>query len=168
MKRIILASAMLLVTACGSPSSGTAGAAPTSSPTDVAPAAKPAPPVEAAPVAAASPAADEAIQDGLTEMAGAWEVAAVRVKPSDVQALTEDDPTDMGAVLDVSRDRLAWRPRKEGTFSDVCTGPRLTLDGQISCKDGEFGPPGALLAMQGERLRLDWYDGATLELRRAK
>lgn len=171
MKRIILTSAMLLLAACGSPSGGTAGASATTAASPAAPtapAAEPTPAAETVPVAAASPAADEQLHDGLTEMVGTWKVAAVRVKPSDVQALTENDPTDMGAVLDISRDRLSWRPREEGTFSDACTGPKLTLDGQVSCKEGEFGPPGAQLVAKGDRLQLDWYDGATLELRRER
>lgn len=170
MKLPALASAMLLLAACGSPSSGTAGATSTTTASPTArifPVSAPTPVAAATPVVAASPATDE-VYDGLTEMVGTWKVTAVHVKPSDVQALVENDPTDMGAMLDIARDRLSWRPPTEGTFSDVCAQPRLTPDGQIACKDGEFAPPGAHMIAQRDRLKLDWYDGATLELRRQR
>ena len=48
----------------------------------------------------------------------------------------------------------------------MCGGPRLTLDGQVSCRDGAFGPPGARLVAAGDGIDLDWYDGATLRLKR--
>ncbi|RYY17540.1 MAG: hypothetical protein EON55_01930 [Alphaproteobacteria bacterium] len=112
------------------------------------------------------PAPADQGDDGLAALAGSWEVKAVHVRPGDVQALSANDPADMGAILNISRDRLAWQPHDGGTFADVCTKPRLTLDGQVSCATGQFGPPGIRLVPQDDGLRLDWYDDATLILQR--
>ncbi|MFD1950397.1 hypothetical protein ACFSGX_06415 [Sphingomonas arantia] len=88
----------------------------------------------------------------LRALAGAWRVTAVHVDTAGVHALDEDDPADMGAVLDIGVDRLAWRPRKGGFFSDVCTGPALAADGTVTCREGAFGPPDLRLAVVGERI----------------
>lgn len=168
MKHSILAGALLLLAACGPQSNGAAGATATAAPAARAPEATTPPMAEPVSPIQTSPAAETQADDGLDALAGSWKVAAVKVKPGDVQALSENDPSDMGAVLDISRDRLAWRPREEGNFSDVCNGPRLTLDGQVSCRDGQFGPPGAQMVLKGDRLQLDWYDDAALELRRER
>jgi len=103
---------------------------------------------------------------GIAAIAGSWTVTAVRLTPGDVQALVPNDPSDMGAVLDISADQLAWRPRQTGTFGDACTAPQLTGDGQIVCGTTNFGPPGARLSRHTETLTLAWYDGAILELTR--
>lgn len=143
-------------TATVAPTAVTATPAPSSAPVADPPAAE-----------AATPVAAQG-DDGLAALAGRWKVTAVHVQPGEVQALVENDPADMGAVLEISRERLSWQPHDGGTFTDVCTGPRLTLDGQVSCTSGDFGPPGARLVAQGDTVQLDWYDGAMLNLTRAR
>jgi hypothetical protein len=107
-------------------------------------------------------------QAKLADIAGRWEVTAVRLRPGLVQALTDDDPGYMGAVLEISSQRLAFVVKKQGgTFDDVCVGPQW--DGaRVHCASGAFGPPGSALSGLGEQLRLDWYDNAILTLRRAR
>ena len=106
----------------------------------------------------------------MTDISGTWKVVAVEVVPNRVQALSENDPAYIGAILDISARRVAWRaadrdPR--ATLFDVCTAPRLLPDGTIHCAAASFfGPPGAELAIADGRLRLDWYDGGRLILQR--
>jgi hypothetical protein len=83
------------------------------------------------------------------------------------QALRTNDPADLGAVLDITPDRLSWRPGKGDSFSDICDGPRMTSGGAIVCAKGVFGYPGATLTVAGNRMRLEWYDNAILTLERA-
>ncbi|MBB5728680.1 hypothetical protein [Sphingomonas prati] len=92
----------------------------------------------------------------------------MRADTAGVHALDQNDPADMGAVLDIGADRLAWRPRKAGFFSDVCTGPRLEADAAVTCREGAFGPPDLRLAVVGERIEFGWYDGARLVLERVR
>lgn len=121
-------------------------------------------------LAASIPAVCRAQSASVTDISGTWKVVAVEVVPNRVQALSENDPAYMGAILDISAQRVAWRaadrdPR--ATLSDLCTAPRLLPDGTIHCVAGSFfGPPGAKLAIADGRLRLDWYDGGRLILRR--
>lgn len=121
-------------------------------------------------VSSPSPTPPEPVSTALSleSLAGAWQVAAVQVSTEGVQALSENDPADMGAVLDIAPDRLAWRPREGGGFEDVCTTPQLAADGRVTCGDGAFGPPGTRMARAGDRLEFDWYDGARLVLERMK
>jgi len=106
----------------------------------------------------------------VTDLSGTWKVVAVDVTPGRVQALSESDPAYMGAIIDISAQRLAWRaagsdPR--ATLSDVCTAPRVLPGGAIHCAPGGvFGPPGATLVVADGRLRLDWYDGGRLILQK--
>ena len=98
--------------------------------------------------------------------AGTWRVTAVRLRPARAQALQPDDPAYMGAVLEASPARLAWRVKpKGGTLGDVCQGPRLKA-GAVTCASGSFGPPGAHVEVKPDELDLDWYDNAQLALRR--
>ena len=148
----LIAAAALLLAGCGQQADAGANAAAHADATTTATVADPAP---------APPPA------GLSALAGAWTVTAVHVDTSGVSALSENDPADMGAVLDVSPGKLAWRPHPAGgTFDDACTGPSLAADGTVACRDGQFGPPGAHLVRQGGGLRLDWYDGGVLILHR--
>ena len=121
-------------------------------------------------VSSPSPTPPEPVSTALSleSLAGAWQVTAVHVGTEGVQALSENDPADMAAVLDIALDRLAWRPREGGGFEDVCTTPRLAPDGRVTCGEGTFGPPDMRLARVGDRLVFDWYDGARLVLERVK
>jgi hypothetical protein len=101
----------------------------------------------------------------LNRLTGAWRVTAVDLQPGgEVQALIKNDPSDMGAILDISTERLKWRPGKGSTFSDVCEGPFLEPDATLACTKGNFGYAGATLKAVGPRLRLEWYDNAILTL----
>lgn len=105
---------------------------------------------------------------GIRSLTGAWRVVAVRVAPSPVQALSENDPSYMGAVLDVTPAELSWRqPYKVSSLSYRCDRPRLER-GTLSCRTGDFGPPGSHLKRTGRRLSLDWFDGGTLILERVR
>ena len=140
-RRLACAAALLCLCACG-PAGGGASARP-----------------------APRPAASPAPATGLAALAGDWQVGAVHVDPDGVQALSENDPAYMGAVLAISPGRLSWRPHPAGgTLSDVCDGPDLSADGAVHCRSGAFGPPGAKLAKTAGGLTLTWYDGATLTL----
>jgi hypothetical protein len=101
----------------------------------------------------------------LSRLTGAWRVTAVDLQPGkDIQALTKNDPADMGAILDISTERLKWRAGKGSAFSDVCEGPFLEPDATLACTKGNFGYAGATLKVVGPRLRLEWYDNAILTL----
>jgi hypothetical protein len=102
----------------------------------------------------------------LSRAAGLWRVITVELKPAPLQALGPNDPADLGAILEISPNRLSWRPGKGDAFSDVCEAPQLTCDGEISCAKGFFGYPGATLKIINSRIRLEWYDNAILTLDR--
>lgn len=105
--------------------------------------------------------------DGLGPLLGSWQVTGVTVAPSPVQAVTPDDPSLMGALLDVTRDRLSWRaPHRSTSLETSCDMPRLVRRA-ILCRSGSFGPPGSRVTRRGDTLTLPWYDGATLRLTRA-
>jgi len=177
MKTMTGLAAILLLYACGSGRANsndavaaTANETPTTAaPGEATPAVDPAatPPVSSTPTDAS--AADTA-GEGKTrveELAGNWRVVGVRVAPGPVQAVSDDDPVLMGAVLSISPERLAWKPHKGGFFTDSCPGPQIGPDDSIGCAEGQFGPPDAHLTGDGVRLKLDWYDGAILTLARA-
>lgn len=107
-------------------------------------------------------------QPSMSDLLGAWRVVSVEVADGPVQALRKNDPSDMGAVLDIMPDRLSWRPRKSHSSSDVCEGPRLSLSGTVTCAKGVFGYAGATMKKIGKRLLLEWYDGAILTLERER
>jgi hypothetical protein len=103
-----------------------------------------------------------------SRLAGAWRVVKVDLEPATVQALRENDPEDMGAILEITPDRLSWRPGKGKAFTDVCDGPSLATDGSVACDTGVFGYAGAKLKIIGSRIRLGWYDNAILTLERVR
>jgi hypothetical protein len=90
----------------------------------------------------------------------------VELRPGRVQALLVDDPEYMGAVLDISDQRLAWRPHKGGTLDEVCLLPSLER-GKLRCAS-VFGPPGFEMTVSDQRIVLLWYDNANLVLRRKR
>jgi hypothetical protein len=101
----------------------------------------------------------------ISRLTGAWRVTAVDLQPGgEVQALIKNDPADMGAILDISTERLKWRSGKGSAFSDVCEEPFLEPDATLACTKGNFGYAGATLKVVGPRLRLEWYDNAILTL----
>ncbi len=146
MKTITALAAMMLLYACGSEPSNVS---------------------EAVAVAANdTPTAPAEEKTRVEELAGNWRVVGVRVAPGPVQAVSDDDPALMGAVLSISPERLAWKPHEGGFFTDTCPGPQIGADNSIGCAEGRFGPPEAHLVSEGVQIKLDWYDGAILTLSR--
>lgn len=107
---------------------------------------------------------------------GSWEVTAVAVEDSPVQALIVDDPSYMGAVLEIGEDSLIWtkgtdeRPI-DPTIDNCDAGPVYAdSDGSytITCGEEGWGPgDGAVLTPKGDdELTLEWYDGGILTLKR--
>jgi hypothetical protein len=176
MKTMTALAAMLLLHGCGSgPTNGndatttTANETPaTAAPEEATPAVDPADPpgVSSTPMDASAGDIPGEEQARVEELAGNWRVVGVRVAPGPVQALSDDDPALMGAVLAISPERLAWQPHKGGFFTDTCPEPQIGPDGNIGCAEGQFGPPEAHLTSKGVRIQLDWYDGAILTLAR--
>lgn len=107
-------------------------------------------------------------RNALTPLLSAWKVVGVDVADAPVQAVVRDDPTLLGAVLEVTPTRLSWRSPHRNTSLDAnCDAPRL-IAGAIRCRNGSFAPPGARLTQRGNSLTLPWYDGATLRLSRER
>jgi len=102
----------------------------------------------------------------ISSLIGAWEVVGVKLRPGRVQALRENDPEYMGAILDISLERMQWRPHAGGTLDEVCNSP-LIVDEFIKCS-GKFGPPGVVLAVKDGGLLFRWYDNGDLFLQRKR
>ncbi|MBP7242494.1 MAG: ABC transporter permease [Amaricoccus sp.] len=107
-----------------------------------------------------------------TSALGTWTVTKVETDPSmPVTAVAPDDPSYLGAVLSVTSARIAWNAGKSngrGTYDD-CVAPRFTggRDGiAVTCAGTAWGPGAVLTPVTGDKLRLDWYDGAVLILTR--
>jgi hypothetical protein len=171
MKTMTALAAMLFLHACGSAPADGNDAVAASQPRA---AAETAAPVETGATPANSSTPIPAAEDDATgqektrveELAGNWRIVRVRAAPGPVQAVSDDDPNLMGAVLSISPDRLTWKAHKGGFFTDTCPGPQIGPDDSIGCAEGQFGPPEAHLTGEGSQLRLDWYDGAILTLSR--
>jgi len=106
-------------------------------------------------------------QATLGQLSGQWVVDSVQLRRATAQALTADDPNYIGAVLEVSGQRLAWVYRPGGELDDTCIGPRWN-GAVVECIVGSFGPSGSALTYMGDQLRLEWYDNAILTLQRVK
>jgi hypothetical protein len=99
-------------------------------------------------------------------LSGYWKVTEVNPASGAVKAPNSTDPAYVGAILEVSKDWMAWRPHKGGgNLSDVCMAPHV-LQGALQCSYGSFGPKGARLTLENGRLLLDWYDDTKLVLQR--
>jgi len=117
-------------------------------------------------IGCAAPAAARSVDD-LGPLLGTWRVTGVVVASSPVQAHVVDDPSLMGGLLEVTRDRVSWRAPHRATSLDAsCETPRIVC-GAILCRNGSFGPPGTRATRRGDTLTLPWYDGSTLRLTRA-
>jgi hypothetical protein len=106
-------------------------------------------------------------QTTLADLHGQWVVVGLELRLATVQALDVDDPSYMGAVLEVSGARLSWSYRPGGELDDVCVGPSWS-GSVVGCVIGSFGPDGAMFEYMGDRLRLEWYDNAILTLQRVQ
>ena len=109
---------------------------------------------------------DRSAPPAVAELAGRWRVTGVAVAEGPVSAVSVDDPALMGAVLSITPERLAWEPHDGGFFTDRCPEPQIGPDGSVGCGEGQFGPPDMRIVRTGDRLRIDWYDGAILTLSR--
>lgn len=119
---------------------------------------------------------------------GQWNVTQARLTDpaARVQAFGDAQLAAMkGLRLAISRHSAAWSggllasdPAAYSSFRQVCADPRPRERGNaggvaLSCADGKpFGPPEAngqpTLQLEGDnQLVLRWFDGVTLELRRA-
>lgn len=112
------------------------------------------------------------------ELVGDWEVTAVAVDDSGIQALVKDDPAYMGAVLSIGEESLVWtkgtdtRPI-DPAIDDCAEGANFALmDGAytVACGTGAWGPgDGAVITLLGEdEITVDWYDGGLLTLTRSE
>jgi hypothetical protein len=103
----------------------------------------------------------------LPEIVGNWKVSSVIVLPGPTpeHVLNANDPIYVDAVVEISKDWMAWRPRKGGDFGDVCMAPKL--DGfALKCSYGTFGPKDAKVALFNGLLIVGWYDNVQLVLQR--
>lgn len=122
-----------------------------------------------------------------TDMVGVWRVVAVTVNSDGMQALQDNDPAYMGAVVRFDPDKIAWikgttaRPVDPAT-DDCDMPPRLSpaiarntdtvfqVDGGFNVMCGEYGwgPTAVLLPGEGGAVSLYWHDNAILTLKREK
>ena len=118
-------------------------------------------------------------------MIGTWRVARVTVNSDGMQALQDDDPAYMGAVVQFSADKIVWLKgtdkRPIDAENDNCSAaPRLSpatarntetvfqVDGgfNVICGSYGWGPTAVLLPDSGGTVLLYWYDNGILTLKR--
>jgi hypothetical protein len=121
------------------------------------------------------------------DLVGTWKVAAVVVNSDGMQALMDDDPQFMGAVVEFSPDKIVWlkgttlRPIDPET--DNCHMPLsltsagadnpdtlLRIDGgfNIFCGDRGWGPGAVAVPIDSSTVALYWYENGILTLKREK
>jgi len=131
------------------------------------------------------------------DLIGTWEARAVRVfsNPGAVVSLSDDDPKYLGVVVAFEPDRIVWlkgteeRPSRE---LDTCDKPTIAalnapptdpfdvvhrdhgsyekIPGGYAARCGEkpWGPGAVVKGVSADNVRLYWYDGAILTLKRVK
>lgn len=116
---------------------------------------------------------------------GTWQVDAVHVDTSGVQAVVDNDPKYMGAEVTFSADNILWTkgtPQQPiDAASDNCQHtPTLTSasendpeDGyqiaggfNVICGDQPWGPNAVITLPKNDRMTLYWYDGAILSMKK--
>ncbi|CCG88865.1 hypothetical protein [Erwinia piriflorinigrans] len=124
-----------------------------------------------------------------TRLEGTWQVDAVRVNDSPVQAVVVNDPQYMEAKVTFSADNIVWntgtqqRPT-EPTIDNCQQKPRLVpirkseaengyqvANGfNILCGANPWGPgTGAVMTLsENGKMTLYWYDGAILSLKKVR
>lgn len=103
---------------------------------------------------------------------GTWTVTAVETDPSmPVTGVGDDDPSYMGAKLTISRGAITWNTAAtdgRGTY-DACSSPRFAPFARgvvVTCGGEPWGPEATLVPASGNELRLPWFDGGILVLKR--
>lgn len=103
---------------------------------------------------------------------GTWTVAAVETDPSmPVTAVGDNDPAYMGAKLTISRGAIRWdtaATNGQGTY-DACPSPRFAPFAKgvvVTCGGQPWGPDATLVPASGGEIRLPWFDGGILVLKR--
>ena len=122
-----------------------------------------------------------------TDVIGTWRVTRVTVNSDGMQALHDDDPAYMGAVVQFSENKIVWlkgtAKRPIDPENDSCdTAPRLSpatarntetvfqVDGgfNVMCGSYGWGPTAVLLAGNDGTVSLYWHDNGILTLKREK
>lgn len=120
-----------------------------------------------------------------TMLEGSWRVDAVHVDSSGVQAVVDNDPQYMGAVVTFSADHILWEKgtsqRPIDPATDNCLkSPTLTPAGEndpeqgyqvvggfnVICGNEPWGPGAVVTVPVNDTLTLYWYDGAILSLKK--
>lgn len=103
---------------------------------------------------------------------GTWTVAAVETDPSmPITGVGVNDPAYMGAKLTIARDAIRWNTAAangQGTY-DACPAPRFAAAATgvvVTCGGQPWGPDATLVPVASGELRLPWYDGGILVLKR--
>lgn len=116
---------------------------------------------------------------------GSWRVDAVHVDSSGVQAVVDNDPQYMGAVVTFSASNILWEKgtsqRSIDPATDNCLkSPTLTPAGEndpeqgyqvaggynVMCGSDPWGPGAVVTLPVNDTLTLYWYDGAILSLKK--
>ncbi|WP_168400904.1 hypothetical protein [Erwinia amylovora] len=120
-----------------------------------------------------------------SSLQGTWQIEAVKVVDSPVQAVGDDDPRYMGAEVTFSADKIVWTkgtPQRQidPTIDDCQHKPTLTAIGindpeqgyqvtggfNVRCGAEPWGPGAVVTLPQKGKMTLYWYDGAILLLKK--
>jgi hypothetical protein len=119
-------------------------------------------------------------------LSGKWQVTGVAVKdtPSGIQALVDNDPQYMGAVVQFQADKIVWlkdtKTRPIDPEIDNCTQtPKLTSADHNDDDDGGPVPGGynimcgndswgIVVPVSADRIKVYYYDNGILMLQRKK
>lgn len=119
-----------------------------------------------------------------TKLQGSWTVDAVAVPDEGVQALVDNDPQYMGAVVDFAADKIEWTKGTEtrpiDPSIDNCTSPPtlkpwapdpdavdetpIENGFTVMCGDDEWG---TVVPVDDTTVHLYWYDNGVLTLKRS-
>ncbi|NNS09616.1 hypothetical protein [Erwinia sp. JH02] len=116
---------------------------------------------------------------------GIWHVDAVHVDSTGIQAVMENDPQYMGAVVTFSSNKIMWSQGSAQRTIDPATDnclkrPTLTSADEndpedsyqvaggynVICGDEPWGPGAVVTAPVNDTLTLYWFDGAILVLKK--
>ncbi|CAO98245.1 hypothetical protein [Erwinia tasmaniensis] len=122
-----------------------------------------------------------------SSLQGTWQVDAVKVADSPVQAVVDNDPQYMGAEVTFSADKIVWNkgtPQRpiDPSIDNCLHKPTLTVAGKndpeqgyqiddgftVLCGAEPWGPGAGAVVTRPENgmLTLFWYDGAILSLKK--
>ncbi|AUX74417.1 hypothetical protein [Erwinia pyrifoliae] len=120
-----------------------------------------------------------------SSLQGIWQVEAVKVVDSPVQAVVDNDPQYMGAEVTFSANNIVWNkgtPQRpiDPTIDNCQQKPTLTAAGNndpeqgyqvtggfnVLCGAEPWGPGAVVTPPQKGKMTLYWYDGAILSLKK--